>query len=173
MKLVTAAQMRELDRRTIQDLGVPSLVLMENAGRGTYRVLRREFPDLSGPVVVLAGRGNNGGDGFVVARYLANDGFPVTVFLLAARDQVQGDALVNLQILEKMGVEVEEVLGVDPLNAVLHRMSRAELVVDALLGTGLNSPVRGLLAQLIGKINQARPKVGAVDIPSGPSHDTR
>jgi len=172
MKLVTAAQMRELDRRTIQDLGVPSLVLMENAGRGTYRVLRREFPDLSGPVVVLAGRGNNGGDGFVVARYLANDGFPVTVFLLAARDQVQGDALVNLQILEKMGVEVEEVLGVDRLNAVVHRMSRAELVVDALLGTGLNSPVRGLLAQLIGKVNQARPKVVAVDIPSGLSADT-
>ena len=172
MKLVTAAQMRELDRRTIQDLGVPSLVLMENAGRGTYRVLRREFPDLSGPVVVLAGRGNNGGDGFVVARYLANDGFPVTVFLLAARDQVQGDALVNLQILEKMGVEVEEVLGVDRLNAVVHRMSRSELVVDALLGTGLNSPIRDFLAQLIGKVNQARPKVVAVDIPSGLSADT-
>jgi hydroxyethylthiazole kinase-like uncharacterized protein yjeF len=172
MKLVTAAQMRELDRRTIEDLGVPSLVLMENAGRGTYRVLRREFPELMGPVVVLAGRGNNGGDGFVVARHLANEGFPVTVFLLAARDQVQGDALVNLKILEGIGVEVEEILGEDRLSAVGHRLSRAALVVDALLGTGLNSPVRGLLAQVITRVNQVRPPVLAVDIPSGVSADT-
>jgi hydroxyethylthiazole kinase-like uncharacterized protein yjeF len=113
MKLVTAEHMRELDRRTIEDLGVPSLVLMENAGRSTYQILRREFPELAGPVVVLAGRGNNGGDGFVVARYLANGGIPVTVFLVAARDQVQGDALVNLQILEKLDVDLEEIQGED------------------------------------------------------------
>jgi hydroxyethylthiazole kinase-like uncharacterized protein yjeF len=172
MKLVSAAKMRELDRRTIEDLGVPSLVLMENAGRSTYQILRREFPELSGPVVVLAGRGNNGGDGFVVARYLANAGIPVTVFLLAARDQVQGDALANLKILEGLNVEVEEVLGEEQLNIVVHRMSRADLVVDALLGTGLNSPVRGLLAQLITKVNQVRQPVLAVDIPSGLSADT-
>ena len=172
MKLVTAAQMRELDRRTIEDLGVPSLVLMENAGRGTYQVLRREFPELSGPVVVLAGRGNNGGDGLVVARYLANEGFPVSVFLLADRDQVQGDALVNLNILEAMGLEVEEILGEDQLSSLGHRMSRAGLVVDALLGTGLNSPVGGLLAQVIARVNQVRPPVLAVDIPSGLNADT-
>ena len=172
MKLVTAAQMRELDRRTIEDLGVPSLVLMENAGRGAYQVLRREFPELGGPVVILSGRGNNGGDGFVVARYLINDGFPVSVFLLAARDQVRGDALVNLKILEALGVRVEEVQEEGRLNAVVHRMSRADLLVDALLGTGLNSPVRGLLAQLITKMNQVRPEVLAVDIPSGLSADT-
>ena len=172
MKLVTAAQMRELDRRTIEDLGVPSLVLMENAGRSTYRVLRREFPDLAGQVLVLAGRGNNGGDGFVVARYLANEGFAVTVLLFASRDQVRGDALVNLKILEGLGLEVEEVLGEDQLGAVGHRLSRAALVVDALLGTGLNSPVRGLLAQVIARVNQVRTPVLAVDIPSGLSADT-
>lgn len=171
MKLVTAAEMRELDRRTIEDVGVPSVVLMENAGRSTYQVLRREFPELSGPVVILAGRGNNGGDGLVIARYLANDGFPVTVFLTASRDQVKGDALVNLKILEALGLEVEDVLGEEQLNSVVHRLSRAELVVDALLGTGLNSPVRGLLAQLILKLNQVRTPVLAVDIPSGLSAD--
>lgn len=172
MKLVTAAQMRELDRRTIEDVGLPSLVLMENAGRSTYQILRREFPELSGPVVVLAGRGNNGGDGFVVARYLANEGLAVAVFLLAARDQVQGDALVNLKILEKIGVDAEEILGEEQLSHVVHRMSRAGLVVDALLGTGLNSPVRGLLAQLIDRVNQTRSPVLSVDIPSGLSADT-
>jgi hydroxyethylthiazole kinase-like uncharacterized protein yjeF len=172
MKLVTAAEMRELDRRTIEEVGVPSLVLMENAGRSTYQVLRREFPDLAGPVVILAGHGNNGGDGLVVARYLVNDGFPVTVFLMASRDQVKGDALVNLKILEALGLEVEEVLGEDQLSPVVHRMSRAALVVDALLGTGLNSPVRGLLAPLIDRVNQGRAPVLAVDIPSGLSADT-
>lgn len=172
MKLVTATEMQELDRRTIEEVGVPSTVLMENAGRGTYQVLRREFPELSGPVAVLAGRGNNGGDGLVVARYLANDGFPVSVFLLASRDQVRGDPLVNLKILEAMGLEAEEVLGEDQLSAVGHRLSRAGLVVDALLGTGLNYPVRGLLAQLIDRVNQVRTPVLAVDIPSGLSADT-
>ena len=83
MKLLTAAEMRELDRRAIAEVGIHSLVLMENAGRSTYQVLRLEFPELSGEVAVLAGRGNNGGDGFVVARYLANAGIPVAVFLLA------------------------------------------------------------------------------------------
>ncbi len=105
MKLVTASEMRELDRRAIQDLGIPSLVLMENAGRTTYQILRREFPAPQGEVAVVAGRGNNGGDGFVVARYLANAGIPVVVFLLGQRDQVSGDARVNLDILAHLGVD--------------------------------------------------------------------
>lgn len=172
MKLVTAQEMRELDRRTIEEVGVPSLVLMENAGRSTYQVLRREFPDLGGPVGIAAGRGNNGGDGFVVARHLANDGFPVTVFLLAEKSQVQGDARVNLDILDRMGVEVSEVLTEEDLSLAVHRLSRVELIVDALLGTGLNAPVRGLLGTLIDRINHLRPRVVAVDIPSGLSADT-
>jgi NAD(P)H-hydrate repair Nnr-like enzyme with NAD(P)H-hydrate epimerase domain len=76
MKLVTAAEMRELDRRTIKDVGVPSLVLMENAGRSTYQILRREFPELRGPVAVLAGRGNNGGDGVVLPGHRLSPGRP-------------------------------------------------------------------------------------------------
>jgi ADP-dependent NAD(P)H-hydrate dehydratase / NAD(P)H-hydrate epimerase len=172
MKLVTAQEMRELDRRTIEEVGVPSLVLMENAGRTTYRILRREFPGLSGPVAVAAGRGNNGGDGFVVARYLANAGIPVIVYLLAEKAQVQGDARVNLDILDRLGVEVVETLTAEDLNPVVHALSRAELIVDALLGTGLNSPVRGLMGTLIDRLNHLRPPVLAVDIPSGLSADT-
>ncbi|OGP70004.1 MAG: hypothetical protein A2Y80_06045 [Deltaproteobacteria bacterium RBG_13_58_19] len=172
MKLVTAAEMRELDRRAIEELGLPSLVLMENAGRSTYQVLRREFPQLAGPVMVLAGRGNNGGDGYVVARYLANAGVPVTVFLLAAKSEVQGDALVNLKILEQMGVEVVEVREESHLSEVGHRLARSALLVDALLGTGLNAEVRGLIRTLIERINHLRVPVLAVDIPSGLSADT-
>jgi ADP-dependent NAD(P)H-hydrate dehydratase / NAD(P)H-hydrate epimerase len=172
MKLVTAAEMRELDRRAIHDLGIPSLVLMENAGRATYQILRREFPGLAGEVAVLAGRGNNGGDGFVVARYLANAGIPVAVFLLGARDQVQGDARVNLEILAHLGIAVAEVLTDADLNPAVHRLAKAGLIVDALLGTGLNSPVTGLMAGLIERVNHLRAPVLAVDIPTGLSADT-
>src|SRR5271157_6161187 len=172
MKLVTAAEMRELDRRAIAEVGIPSLVLMENAGRTTYQVLRREFPVLSGEAAVLAGRGNNGGDGFVVARYLANAGTPVAVFLLGRRDQVGGDARVNLEILAHQGLEVVEVLEESHLQAVLDRLARAGLIVDALLGTGLNSPVTGLLASLIQQVNHLKRPVLAVDLPSGLSADT-
>ena len=148
MKLVTASEMRELDRRAIQDLGIPSLVLMENAGRTTYRILRREFPCLPGEVAVLAGPGNNGGDGFVVARYLANAGLPVAVFLLGPRDRVSQDARVNLEILAHLGIAVAEVLTEADLNPAIHRLAKAGLIVDALLGTGLNSPVQGLDGRL-------------------------
>ncbi|MFZ5447535.1 MAG: NAD(P)H-hydrate dehydratase [Thermodesulfobacteriota bacterium] len=172
MKLVTASEMRELDRRAIQDLGVPSLVLMENAGRTTYQILRREFPDLQGEVAVVAGRGNNGGDGFVVARCLANAGIPVVVFLLGEREQVRGDARVNLDILAHLGVAVEEILTEADLNPAVHRLAKAGLIVDALLGTGLNSPVQGLMAALIERLNHLRAPALAVDIPTGLSADT-
>jgi NAD(P)H-hydrate epimerase len=172
MKLVTAAQMRELDRRAIEEVGIPSLVLMENAGRTTYQVLRREFPDLDGEVGILAGRGNNGGDGFVVARYLAQAGIPVAVFLLGRRRDVKGDARVNLDILAHHGLSVAEVTSEEELNPVAHRLARAGLIVDALLGTGLDKPIRGLLAALIERVNQLRPPVLAVDIPTGLSADT-
>ena len=172
MKLVTAAEMRELDRKAIEEVGIPSLVLMENAGRTTYQILRQEFPDLAGPVAVVAGRGNNGGDGSVVARYLAQAGIPVAIFLVAARDQLQGDAKVNLEIAAHLGIEIEEVLEEKDLNPLAHRLARSELIVDALLGTGLNTEVRGLMRLVIDEINRLRPPVLAVDIPSGLDADT-
>lgn len=172
MKLATAAEMRELDRRTIEEVGVPSLVLMENAGRSTFLVLRREFPELDGPVAVLAGRGNNGGDGCVVARYLATAEIPVFVLLFARREQVSGDARVNLDILSRLGVEVVEVPEAGVFREQLPRLREAGLIVDALLGTGLNAPVRGLLAEVIEAVNRLPVPVLAVDIPSGLCADT-
>jgi NAD(P)H-hydrate epimerase len=134
--------------------------------------LRLEFPDPDGEVAVLAGRGNNGGDGFVVARYLANAGIPVAVFLLGKRHQVQGEARVNLDILAHHGLSVAEVTDEAELNPVVHRLAKAGLIVDALLGTGLDKPVQGLMATLIDRVNHLRPKVLAVDIPTGLSADT-
>ncbi|MBW1916457.1 MAG: NAD(P)H-hydrate dehydratase [Deltaproteobacteria bacterium] len=167
MKLLTAAQMRQLDRQAIEEIGIPSIVLMENAGRTTYQILRREFPDLSGPVLVIAGRGNNGGDGFVVARYLAHEGLPVEVLLLAEKAQVRGDALTNLDILEQIGVRVEEVTSGEALLPRIRDVYNSELIVDAMFGTGLNAEVRGLYQQVIELLNELPVPVLAVDFPSG------
>ena len=172
MKLLTAAQMRQLDQLTIEEIGVPSVVLMENAGRTTYQILRREFPDLDGPVVVLAGRGNNGGDGFVVARYLANAGYEVLVLLLAEKSRISGDAKINLDILEQLAVPVREITTEEALLEQIPLLEDASLLVDALLGTGLSSEVKGLYRAAITLINDTPAPILAIDIPSGLSADT-
>jgi NAD(P)H-hydrate epimerase len=172
MQVLTAAQMRQLDQQAIEEIGIPGIVLMENAGRATYEILRREFPDLEGPVVVLAGRGNNGGDGFVVARYLANAGLRVFVLLLAERDQVHGDARTNLEILEQLAVPIYDLTSEEELREQVPLLQSAELLVDALLGTGLASEVRGLYRAAISLMNQMAAPVLAIDIPSGLSADT-
>ena len=172
MKLVTAAEMRELDRRTIEDVGVPSAVLMENAGRSTYQILRREFAELSGPVVILAGRGNNGGDGFVIARYLKQKGLAVSVYLLADSGKVQGDAAANLRFLKPLNIPLVELPDAASFSRIKSELSGLDVWVDALLGTGLKSDVKGYFKTVIEFINELDKPVFAVDIPSGLNSDT-
>ena len=110
MRILNATQMREADRQTIEDVGIASLVLMENAGRQVVSAIEAAYDDrLSGRVAVLCGKGNNGGDGFVIARTLAQRGVDVSVFLLADVAQVKGDARANLDILGRLGIGVMEV----------------------------------------------------------------
>ena len=173
MYLVTADEMQRMDRATINDFGIPGRVLMESAGRGTVRVLLNLLEELDTPdVAVAAGRGNNGGDGFVVARYLAQLGLPVTVYLASTVDRVSGDAGENLSLLPKLDVPVVEIPDAAALDANSHRMNRHTAWVDALFGTGLNSDVRGHYVDLIRIINEAPHPVLAVDIPSGINADT-
>ena len=114
MKVATAELMRKLDQRAISEFGIPGMVLMENAARGIIDTLFRSFPDLlTSRIGVLAGRGNNGGDGLAVARYLANRGISCRVFLFAAQEEIKGDAGANLGILKRMGVAVQEVLNLE------------------------------------------------------------
>ena len=167
--------MRELDRRAIEEFGIPGIVLMENAGRQIAEAARTMLKDLKGRrVLVLAGRGNNGGDGFVVARHLAMDGFPVEAALLARRDQVQGDARTNLDILEAMGLAISVLDG--PAEEVVQRLEpmleRADLVIDGLLGTGTRGEIREPYASIIVAVNAAARPVLAIDIPSGLDGDT-
>jgi ADP-dependent NAD(P)H-hydrate dehydratase / NAD(P)H-hydrate epimerase len=173
MFIVTAAQMQEMDRRTIQEFGIPGRVLMECAGRGATRVfLERLYRPGSGRVGILAGRGNNGGDGFVMARYLAQRNIEVTVFLLAGTADVKGDAAANLRLLEASGTPVIQVPDEHTFTARTKDLRHQHYWIDALLGTGLKSDVRGFFRRAIEFINASRRPVLSVDIPSGLNADT-
>jgi len=170
MKVLTAEQMREADRLTTERFGVPSLELMENAGTRVVEALEAEFADLRArKVVVLCGRGNNGGDGFVVARLLNERGAHPSVFLFAAPEAVRGDAAVNLKRWQEAGGEVRVVTESAQWQQARSTLAEAGLVVDALLGTGLSGPPEGLLAAVIGDVNRLprRARIIAVDTPSG------
>ncbi len=171
MRLVTAAQMRELDFRTINEIGIDGLVLMELAGKGAFDFIRRQdwLPDLEAPVLLLAGKGNNGGDAFVVARWLLLAGYRrITMMLLAEKAALQGDARRNLETFTAVGGQVREITSLsDWVEFSGRHRGRYRLVIDGLLGTGLNSEVRGLYAAVIERLPVLGDFVLALDIPSG------
>jgi NAD(P)H-hydrate epimerase len=173
MKVLTSAQMKEIDRKTIEEIGIPGPVLMENAGIQITRVLLSRFPRIADEnILIVAGKGNNGGDGLVVARHLFNYGAQPKVLLLSAKQEVKGDAALNLSIAEKMGVKIEEVTNIENWKRHKNELFRASLIVDAIFGTGLLKAAEGLYAAAIEDINKTRAFKVAVDIPSGLSSDT-
>lgn len=161
---------REVDRRAVDDYGIPSLLLMENAGRGVADVLLQL--GVPGPVAVCCGKGNNGGDGFVVARHLDGQGIDVCVLLWAEPDELTGDAAANFQILRRCGLKIE-VFGdqVDPARLEAE-LSGATWIIDALLGTGSRGDPRHPLDEVIEVLNRNPAPKLAVDVPSGLDCDT-
>src|SRR5512137_2163798 len=156
MRVLTARQMREADRRTIEELGVPSPELMENAGREVASAIEQAFPDLVGQrVAILCGRGNNGGDGFVVARLLHERGVHVSVFLVGRASEVKGDALANLERARALNLPIAEIGRQLEWERLAPDFARHTLVVDALFGTGLSAPLTGLLAEVVEGVNRA------------------
>jgi NAD(P)H-hydrate epimerase len=173
MYIVTAQQMKDMDRLTIESFGMPGIVLMENAARGATDALYRHFPHFRGlKVGVAAGHGNNGGDGFVIARYLASANVSVNVYLLSKRKKVRGDAAANLKLLDSMNVPVREITDEAQFKSYRDEMGSCELWIDAMLGTGLKSDVRGLFKEMIVLLNAEKTPILAVDIPSGLDSDT-
>ena len=169
MKLITAEQMQAIDLNAIEALGIPGAVLMENAGRAAAEEILSDAHELfPGPVLVLAGRGNNGGDGYVIARILADRGWQVLTLVLASEDRIAGDAALMLQVLQRLDGEIRFV---EDEVALREEFSAADplLIIDALLGTGLSNEVRGLYLLAIELVNQHPVRVVAVDIPSGVS----
>jgi len=175
MLLVTAEEMRDLDRLTIETYGTPGHVLMERAGKGATEFLLESFPCLrrkGARALVCAGKGNNGGDGFVMARLLKTRGVRTEVLLFGRASDVGGDAARNLRAYKRGRGKIVELTGPDDLAALDSALAQADVVVDAIFGTGLNSAVRGLQAEAIERINAAGVPVFAVDMPSGLNSDT-
>ena len=168
MKITSAAEMREIDRATSERFGVASLTLMENAGTAVANFILSDYPRAE-RVAILCGKGNNGGDGFVVARKLLAAGCSVRLLLLASPEELRGDAAAMFQKLSLMPLVVQEPGGLDSAEA--REMFGSDLLVDALLGTGFRPPVDDLYAVAIRKMNESAAPVVAVDIPSGANAD--
>ncbi len=172
---LTRAEVRDVDRRAIQDYGLSGLVLMENAGRGTADLLLR-LRD-GGAVCVCCGKGNNGGDGFVIARHLEAAGVDVHVLLVADPDSLTGDAASNLSILQASATPLTAIRDAQNIadggaETARRLFNEAEWIVDAVLGTGIQGEVRAPYSLIIEQINQAAASVLAVDLPSGLDCDT-
>ena len=177
MRSLSRDEVRDVDRRAIDEFGLPGIVLMENAGRNAamlvHALATADAP--TRPVTIVCGKGNNGGDGFVIARHLENLGHPVRLLLARDRADCSGDAAINQRVAERAGQRIECLHGAD-LAVWSHSLSGADWIVDALLGTGATGAARGSIATAIEAINAGRARgatrVFAVDLPSGLDCDT-
>jgi NAD(P)H-hydrate epimerase len=165
MKVLSPERMARYDKYAIETWGIPSAVLMENAGRNTYRLIKERYLEGKKRIVIVCGRGNNGGDGFVVGRYALRDGYRVKVFLLCKKHDLKGDAALNMRLFESLQGEIFEIE--DNYDKVRTGIKHADIIVDAIFGTGLSKAVEGKERVVIEEINQSNKPVMAVDIPSG------
>jgi hydroxyethylthiazole kinase-like uncharacterized protein yjeF len=173
--VMTRDEVRAVDSWAINTLGIPGVVLMENAGRSCAELIKEKLKEIANPkVCIFCGTGNNGGDGYVIARHLLNSSFKVTVIICGDRNKIKGDAKTNLDILERMGQPIEQLNMADEdiTGRVRTFAEGADMLVDGLFGTGLRGQLSDEYKQLIESINaQGRP-ILAVDIPSGLDCDT-
>lgn len=170
MKIATSRQMKNIDRRAVREWGIPGIVLMENAAAALMSEMEAFFGGISGlKVCIVCGKGNNGGDGLALARRLGIRGVDVCVVLLARFSEVSGDAKINLDILRKSGIPI---ITNASRQDVLRLVSSSDVVVDAMFGTGLSSPLAGRFAQAVEIINTSGLPVVSVDVPSGINADT-
>jgi len=172
MLAVTKEEMARLDRWTIEEVGIPEIVLMENAGRA---VSEQVMSSARGTRVatVVCGKGNNGGDGLVAARYLYERGVDARVFLLAEESKISGSAGSNLAVLKKMGIEVREVADEAGLKELQSSLKESDVAVDAVFGIGFSGQIEGIPASAVDLINDSRPRrIVSVDVPSGINSDT-
>ena len=168
--VMTREQVRAVDAWAINELGIPGVVLMENAGRSCAEFIKDKLADTAEPkVCIFCGTGNNGGDGYVIARHLVNAGLGVTVVVCGDRSRIGGDAKINLDILDRMGLSIDRLTPAQ--GNVVARVDEftagADMIVDSLFGTGLSGQIRDDYRQLMECINGSDRPVLAVDIPSG------
>lgn len=172
MRWVTAAEMREIDRRAIEDYGIPSLLLMENAGIACAQETVRLLGSRKGPIAIFSGKGNNGGDGFVAARHLFNCGFEIAVFFFQTADEMKPDPRVNFEILKKMKVPLVDYSSQVDSEKLEEALFASRLLIDALFGTGLSKPIEEPFKTIIQRMNNSKVLTLSVDVPSGLNSDT-
>ncbi|MDO8733789.1 MAG: NAD(P)H-hydrate epimerase [Elusimicrobiota bacterium] len=163
-QIISADEARGLDKIAVEKFSIPSIILMENAGKNTAEIILKKFHPQQ--VAIFCGGGNNGGDGFVIARHLFNNDVKVKVFTAQKISKYTGDALINLNILQKIKIPLTY------LSAQKIKIPKVDLIVDALLGTGTKGKIREPYKKIIRKINSLKIPVVSVDIPSGIDADT-
>ncbi|MCX8131262.1 MAG: NAD(P)H-hydrate dehydratase [Clostridia bacterium] len=168
MKVVTPKQMSDIDNAAITKIGIPGVVLMENAALRVVEEILKELVTVKDrKILVFAGKGNNGGDAFAVARHLFNKGALVKVYILAEKESITKDAGINLSIIDKMGVDTAEVTDASDTEDIKTELERADIVIDGIFGTGLKGEVKGTAKKIIELINSSKRTVIAIDTPSG------
>jgi NAD(P)H-hydrate epimerase len=168
-RIVSAEEMRWCDETTIKTCGIPGLLLMENAGRGVVEIIKQKFPSLeSKNVIVVCGKGNNGGDGFVIARLLSSSCATVSVLLMASPSDLKGDAKMNFEILQKVAKKsAHKILLHRYSKKILPSFRKPDIIIDAIFGTGFSGSVRKPFKDVINWMNKQETQIVAVDIPSG------
>ncbi|MFH1623629.1 MAG: NAD(P)H-hydrate dehydratase [Pseudomonadota bacterium] len=169
MKVSRVSEMKQLDRKAGEEFGISTEILMENAGEATYFVIQKEFGIKNKKFIIFCGSGNNGGDGFVVARKIHSNGGDVKAFLLGRREKYQGSAGRNLEVISKFPIDVKEV---ESIEEIKDDVFEADAIIDAMLGTGLDRNVEGIYREAIQLVNESKKKVFAIDIASGINGDT-
>lgn len=165
MKVLSPQRMAKYDEYAIKTWGIPSAVLMENAGRNTYRLMKENYLHGCRKIAIVCGRGNNGGDGFVVGRYALIDNFAVRVYLIGRMTDLKGDARLNMDLFASLSGEIVELT--EPSEQIESEFTHADIIVDAIFGTGLSKPVGGMEKIVIDAVNASGKPVISVDIPSG------
>jgi hydroxyethylthiazole kinase-like uncharacterized protein yjeF len=166
MRILNAEQMRNIDRRTVERFGVPSIVLMENAALAVVDAIFEHYPD-SERIALFCGVGANGGDGFAVARHLENRGVVPVVIVVGDRHSLQGDTLTNFTICERLGLPIYQIRDESEVEAGLAHAAACDVLIDGIFGTGMNRPPAGMHAEVIRGIAELRIPVLAIDLPSG------
>jgi len=168
-RIVSSEEMRWCDETAINQYGIPGMLLMENAGRGVVEIIKLIFPALeSQKVLVVCGKGNNGGDGFVIARLLSNSNAQIQVLLMASPSELKGDAKTNFILLQRIAKKSSHHITLHRYSKrLLSTLPRPDIIVDALFGTGFTGSVRKPFADVLAWLNKQRAQIVAVDIPSG------
>jgi ADP-dependent NAD(P)H-hydrate dehydratase / NAD(P)H-hydrate epimerase len=172
MRLVTAKEMRALDQYAINMVGIPGVALMELAGNGTAKAIMERWPVENTAFLIVAGKGNNGGDGYVIARHLFNQGAEVNIILIGSEKSISGDALINLKSAKALKIPIFEINSTADIVYLEEMFLASDIIVDAIFGTGLDRDVTGVEREIVSAINASAAIVISVDIPSGLNSDT-